>query len=559
MHDRRCSASPLVRAGLWVLSATLITASSSAALNRPWDPIVLTGDQLPGLIGAQPSRLVAYRYESGWIQIPVQVDERAVVDFGTIYHTTPSGYTVLTYTDAGTFTGADPDPTFDGDDEIVFMTAQAGAAEASAPEPAGAIPGSGIQLTLTDSLYGGSGYIYLFRSDGSLDPGAGAHPVAYDFVLLSGDYRTTYNIQQGPNPENSIVSTDAYALHFADRWIRDETRITVGGATGVDILDRHKNLFAPSTCTRSEDTFSLGEGAFIVNRVGPVRALRGYVGANSGPTTYRIQAFYAGREDVSTVLRVHPIPGLMDFFDYSPAAVGMVFRDDLNPGGVVIDGINDTVAPGQFSWEMVSGAQGTLAMAVWVETNIPGFDYTSYYLDDSTPPVTQCTGDAFAYGSSGLWEDDPIPNTDPAVNPTYYRFMERRVICYGAPNQPAAFAQARSDEIRLPVSVAASPYAPSPSAVGDRNLPVGTLLVATRPNPAGRMVELLLILSNPGIVTARIYDPSGRLVLSEVSPSLRRGENTLRIETGALPRGCYALVVTGPDGSQASCRAVLGL
>jgi hypothetical protein len=78
-----------------------------------------------------------------------------------------------------------------------------------------------------------------------------------------------------------------------------------GGATGADILDRHKNLFAPGNCVRSEDTFSAAEGAFIVNKSGPVRALRAYIGANSGPYTGRLHVFYARRELITTYLRVH--------------------------------------------------------------------------------------------------------------------------------------------------------------------------------------------------------------------------------------------------------------
>jgi hypothetical protein len=215
--------------------------------------------------------------------------------------------------------------------------------------------------------------------------------------------------------------------------------VTAGGATGADLLDRHKAMFAPGNCQRTENTFSNGEGAFIANRAGPVRALRGYVGANSGPTTYRVHTFYESREDILTALRVHAIPGIMDLFDYAPAASGMIYRNDLNPGGVPIDGNPDAVAPGAVRGEMVTGSQGTLAMTSLLDTNIPGFTVTSYYSDDSTPPVTQCTGDAFEYGTSGFWRNGSIPNTDPALG-AYYVLEGRRVIAYAAPGQDAAFA-----------------------------------------------------------------------------------------------------------------------
>ena len=88
----------------------------------------------------------------------------------------------------------------------------------------------------------------------------------------------------------------------------------------MDILDRAKATLGPGVCGRSEDTFDDAEGAFIANKSGPVRAIRSYIGANSGPLTQREHIFYEQREDVRTFLRVHAVPGPWDFFDYSSAA-----------------------------------------------------------------------------------------------------------------------------------------------------------------------------------------------------------------------------------------------
>ena len=52
-----------------------------------------------------------------------------------------------------------------------------------------------------------------------------------------------------------------------------------------------------------------------------MRAIRSYIGANSGPLTQREHVFYDGRSDVRTFLRVHAIPGL-DFLDYRPRRPG---------------------------------------------------------------------------------------------------------------------------------------------------------------------------------------------------------------------------------------------
>jgi hypothetical protein len=448
-------------------------AFAASTLNRPADPVVLTASDVPSLVGIAPGQLVAFRYESDWQQVPVQVDERDTKSFEDIYQNpepwpgTPiTGISELVYVDSGTFTGPDSDPTLDANDEIVFMAKDTGAVPPSFSEPWGVISDTGVEVEISDPLNGSqTGYVYLFQQDGSLSPGAGQQYVSYTFDLLSGPYLTTYDTQYGPNPEDSLVTTPCYSHHFADRWISDEIRVMAGEATGVDILDRHKALFAPGVCTRSENTFSNGEGAFIVNKNGPVRAIRSYVGANSGPLTQRDHFFYERRQDIQTFLRVHTISGIMDFFDYSLAAAGMMYYDDLNTAGVTVDGNPDSVALGAIHWEMVSGTQGSLFMASLLSTNIAGFTYTSYYLDDSTPDVMQCTGDAFAYGSSGVQVNQTIPCTDPALDCTNY-LHSTRVMYYEPPGLTLAGAQILNEQANAPLVTMSRPWGSVPGAVG---------------------------------------------------------------------------------------------
>ena len=479
----------LVLAGIVVVVACFTIGSarraeSSGTLDRPYDPVVLTGADVPWLEGVPPNEIVAFRYSGGWQQIPVQVDERATKTSGQIYnkgsgggeaagqaYQPPTDFTSLVYTDSGTFTGPDPDANLDADDEIVFMAKDSGAAASTASQPAGTIAGTGVQVAITDPLDPGSkGFVYLFLSDGSLSPGAGQQYVSYSFNVLSGPYLTTYNTLNGPNPENSVITSPYYSHHFADRWTSDELRVTTTGASGADILDRHKALFAPGACVRSENTFSDGEGAFIANKVGPVRVVRSYIGANSGPLTQRDHVFYERREEIRTFLRVHAISGMMDFFDYSPDASGMTYYNDLNPSGVTIDGNPDTVTLGAIEWEMVSGAQGSLVLVGAISTNIANFAYTSYYLDDSTPSVTQCTGDAYAYGSSGVRITQSIPCTDPDGECTNY-LQATRTIYFEEPGLALADAEALAGQAGAPLTYTALPFSFGPAVGGVAELP----------------------------------------------------------------------------------------
>jgi hypothetical protein len=460
------------------LSLRTTTSRSSAAgantLDRPEDPVVMTGADVPSLAGIAPDTLVAFRYDGAWVQIPVQVDERDTRQFIDIYDVTaptsglcfhvPSGVSSLFYTDAGTFTGPDSDATLDANDEIAFMARDAGG-KAAVGEPAGIVPGSGLQVTVNDPIGGGSGIVYLFRTDGSLLPGAGQQYVSYTFSLTSGPYLSTYDTICGPNPESSVAITPYYSHHFSDRWISDELSVTAGAATGADVLDRHKALFAPGACSRSENTFSNGEGALVANISGPVRAIRSYLGANSGPLTQRDHVFYEQREDIRTYLRVHPISSVVDFFDYSPVAAGMTYYNNLNTAGVTIDGANDSVVPGTLAWEMVTGAQGSLVIAHSLSTNVPDPSITSYYLDDTTPPVVQCTGDGFAYGSSGPYRNAAIPCTDPSgpSGCTYY-WNVGRTVYFGEPGETVSQAQALTAQANAPLTFTVEPLK---SAAGD--------------------------------------------------------------------------------------------
>ena len=48
-----------------------------ASLTRPSDPVVLTGNALPKLLGAAPAHIVGFSLDGKqWHQIPVEVDER---------------------------------------------------------------------------------------------------------------------------------------------------------------------------------------------------------------------------------------------------------------------------------------------------------------------------------------------------------------------------------------------------------------------------------------------------------------------------------------------------
>ena len=446
------------------LSACLVKPPAAPAqfADRQSDPVVVSGAAVTALAGVPVGDIVAFRYASGaWKQVPVQVDERKTIELNTAYHqpanpTNPVNVTV--YADTNTWVGAG-DGALGSLDEIAFMAADAGqSAPGGAGRPEGVVAGPGVRLTVTDPLDGDVAYLYLFRRSGDLAPGAGLEYVHYTFTLTSGEYKTTYKLADGPNPETSKVTTGFYTREFHDRWLDDVLSFKNGDTNGPDVLDRHKALFAPGVCGRSEDTFNDAEGAFLANINGPVRAIRSYIGANSGPYTQRTHTFYAQREDIVTDLRVHAISGVMSFFDYSNAAIGMRYTNDRNLAGVPIDGATDTVVAGANAWEKVDGTPGALTHVWTAATDVtPPPSTTNYYEDNATNPTLQCTGDADAIGSSGQRNTSAIPNTDPHVGPAA-KFQNTRVLFFEAAGRSTADAQRHADQVVAPLTVAAAAY-----------------------------------------------------------------------------------------------------
>ena len=447
----------------WGALAGVALTVTGCTLNRPEDPVVMTGAQLPALQSVAAGDVVAFRWINGWQQRPVQVDERKQINFGTVYNGTVSAnFTTTVYADPNTFTGGDSNANVDADDEIAFMAKDVGVqAPSDAGTPTGVVAGSGVKVKVHSALGSGAdGWIYLYKRSGNLSPGAGVSYVNYNFNLLSGAYKTTYKLQDGPNPEDTTIATPYYVDHFSDRWLNDQLKVTTAGSSGVDILDRAKAQFAPGNCGRSEDTFDDAEGAFIANKNGPVRAIRSYIGANSGPLTQREHIFYEHREDIRTFLRVHAIPGVMDYFDYSPAASGMTYKNNLNTGGVTIDGTPESPSPtaGALSWESVDGGQGGLSIVHTNQTDIAGFGSSSYYFDDSTPgsgAELQCTGDSTAYGNSGPWITQSIPNTDPRTTP-FNSLLATRTLYFEDAGK--ANGAARATQLAAPIGVSATSF-----------------------------------------------------------------------------------------------------
>jgi hypothetical protein len=491
--------------GLLVVPALLgLTACTrfGASLSRPADPVVLDGTSVPKLIGSVPSHIVGFSWDGkAWHQVPVQVDERDLVNPGQIYHrptaiwptlagtTTPYKILVYTppptltagYTAAGTtYTPVDSNAAFDANDQVSFLSNDTGQqAGSSVANPAGVVATTREEIKAVDPLASSNvGYTYLFRSATLTGGDAGTTGVKYTFSLDSGDYRATYKMGTASlspnntwsfNPEHSTVVTPSYRQSLGDRWLNNGLAITTGGATGAAMLDRAHYYATGVGCARNEDTFdgganNPGEGAFVVNISGPVRAIRSYLGANSYLYTVNTDIFYPDRQDTVTELRGHAgLPGYGAADDFATTATGLTYSDPANTG-VPIDGTADTVTPIAYNtgsaapvaWQLVAGAQGSLVTTRTLDTDITGLQVTTVYQDKNPASPAQCTGDAAAFGQNGENVTSPVSNvpvTDPTLSATPANFVVHRFRSFEGPNLSVSSAAQIDKQARTPLQL----------------------------------------------------------------------------------------------------------
>lgn len=287
---------------------------------------------------------------------------------------------------------ADPVPTIDDDDEIVFMARDAGAQAPSGALPKGATDVQSV--TVTDPLDPAHPrYVYL-----ALKPGGSKFTAADSPVQMTRDGNAdewidrksfadddpqkvgTSNTGYGPNLPGTVcttagstdttprpstdrvprdgmtVTTPTYKVHASGRWMVRSYQVTRPGTTGdygPDLIDRWKGRAFQQSPDSSVSLvgFEDEQVNWEVNstllgwRAGPVRAIREIWGADSGTNVTKTETYYRDADTYRYHVRVHPIPpdGLYTDWDYNPGAVTRYYNT-VKTDGVAIDGINDDVA-----------------------------------------------------------------------------------------------------------------------------------------------------------------------------------------------------------------------
>ncbi len=345
---------------------TLSAPAAVAAINRLHDPVVVTGTNFPGFVGAPRSELALYAYRSGaWAPIPFQVDEVNI---------------------SGTYIISDGD-LLDPNDELVFIAGDAGDSVSAATWPAD--PASRLHsryaITVTDPLSpANQAWVYLYRSA---------------TLTRSGVNYITWT--QATQTASAVSYTAAFSptrfVGLADLFINGRN---------VDILNRQRTRAMAGLFSIDEESIVdfLGPVTVTLPAVGPVRAATSDGDLRS--------AFYGSRIEfdvsLSGTIQFPPLPPIsLDFirtsFDWNnPITTGITtYYDSNTPGGVTIDGVPDVVSmTPPIDWAQVNGASngpGGVVLAIpYIDPN--GGMVSNHYVDN---------GNIGSYGDTGLRIDGP--------------------------------------------------------------------------------------------------------------------------------------------------------
>ncbi|MHB1487499.1 MAG: hypothetical protein ACYCS7_15345 [Acidimicrobiales bacterium] len=306
--------------------------------------------------------------------------------------------------DAQTGTTLDPVQTLHDEDELTFMDSDGGvAAPKSAPLPAGTA--SAYVVRVHNPATGHTGYVYVMLSTPSgphryfsaanspyvhyqRDPNAGL------FVYSQSAYSNYGNAPYGPvctpngqpvigqgfkttasgglalDPSTYVqrrpldtawLRTPRYEFRYDGRWVMDQLRVsgtdTANTADGVgyghNVIDRWKaRAFqlqpgekTPCCGFEEEQNNWGGSSELLGERWGAVRVIRATWGADSATNLVRMETFYWNQLQMTTFLRVHPIPpldGLFSMWDYAAGRM-TTYYNPTRPSGVPVDGLNDQI------------------------------------------------------------------------------------------------------------------------------------------------------------------------------------------------------------------------
>lgn len=391
---------------LFVMLAAIVTfaffiapaAAQTGNLNRPYEPVILTGKEFPDFSNntATLLQLFLYKYSGNtWTQIPFQFDE---VEPDSLTPANP------TYFRRG-------DGKLDDQDELVFMTRDAGdkAPTNAWVNDASALTSQRYEIELTDPVNTNKGYVYLFRSTT-----LSVAPTVKDYV--------TYVAPPSTGSGKDVIRGQSYEEGHLDNGLNNSLLVPVSeNGSATNFLDRLKLRFQINvgiSLTFTEDNFNLLGLTIRDGRTRLIRELRERISLFGTNIDFPILVRYYGYSTVlGTTLNLTSLPStvrvtlLRQSVDFAAAVNGAKWYNQNVTNAITLNGtagnLNATqgavVAEPNLNWYMMSSSHGSYLNIFSLPSNL-GTTRRFYFHDapSNSNDGTDDSGDNKSYGDSGF-------------------------------------------------------------------------------------------------------------------------------------------------------------
>ncbi len=405
---------------IWICALACTAPGIAADLQRPFDPVVVLGSQLPDFFNADTGHVFVYAHRLGsWTQIPFQIDE-----------TDNGGYFAL------------HNGRLDNQDEICFMAADMG----------DSVGDNRWIQDLTSTLYQ---RYQVCAIDSSVTPHQKAYAYIYRSNTISRDFTPYMSYATSAIGRSDTVKALTYSYGHSADAIPDFLSIRNGAVSTADLMDRWKIRFKGKYqffLDYEESEVTALRDSMVFVRKGPVRIIHKKVYAiyfytipqpvdhlpltmTFYPRSARIDLL---EESLGQEMGMHL---MRQTVDYLPAIAGSKFHW-LNGADIPIDGTLDnlgdkTLPTPAVNWFMLQGEFGSIATTATMNP-IPNTKQTLYYLDDKnkkTADLHTNTGDSLSYGESGIQlervGDAVIQTENQNLAATFYYVPEYHTAAWG--------------------------------------------------------------------------------------------------------------------------------